>query len=307
MPDIPMRKVLVFGSTGQLGHALRHTDWPAGMAPTFLDRDDADFTEPDEPAKRVAEHAPDAIIIAAAYTNVDAAESNEVTAFAVNAAAPGAIARAAAALSIPVVYISTDHVFDGRRPDRYVEDDAVGPVNAYGRSKLAGEIEIRAGNPRHLILRTSWVYSAIGANFLKSMVRLAGEHEEATIVVDQIGCPTAAEDLAASLVRVAPSLLQANAPWGTYHLAGSSETSRHGFAELIFSELAKRGLRRPTNRAITTAEFPRPALRPANSRLSSDAFRRTYGIALPGFESKVPRVLDALLAASKPKEESVTS
>ncbi len=307
MPDTAMRKVLVFGSTGQVGHALRHTEWPRGITPLFLGRDAADFARPDMAATRVKEHAPDAIIITAAYTDVDAAESDEATSMAVNAVAPGAIARAAAALSIPVIYISTDYVFDGRKPDRYVEDDAVGPINAYGRSKLAGEIEIRAGNPRHLILRTSWVYGAVGTNFLRSMLRLADERDEVEIVADQVGCPTAAEDFAAALARLAPRLFKADMRWGTYHLAGRSEISWHGFAELIFSELAKRGIKRPTNRAITTADFPRPASSPANSRLSSEAFRRTFGTTLPGYESTVPRVLDALLAGSKQEEENLTS
>jgi dTDP-4-dehydrorhamnose reductase len=236
------------------------------------------------------------VIVAAAYTNVDGAEGDEATAMTVNAVAPGAIARAAAALSIPVVHISTDYVFDGEKSGLYDERDAVNPINAYGRTKLAGEIGVRAANPRHLILRTSWVYSAHGTNFLKSMLRLATQNADVKVVADQRGCPTAAGDLASAIARTAPRLFDADMPWGTYHLAGGSETTWHGFAEAIFAELNARGLRRPVNRAISTAEFVRPARRPANSRLSSAAFEREFGMRLPGYEAAVPLVLDEALA-----------
>ncbi|MGH6926249.1 MAG: dTDP-4-dehydrorhamnose reductase [Propylenella sp.] len=299
------RRLLVFGSTGQVGRELARAAWPAGMAATFLDRRAADFARPEALSGIVSRQKPDAIIIAAAYTAVDAAESDEETATMVNAVAPGSIARSAAALSVPTVYISTDYVFDGEKGGRYVEQDAVNPINAYGRSKLAGEIAVRAANPRHLILRTSWLYSAHGTNFLRSMLKLAATRKEATIVADQYGCPTAAADLAQAIARIAPLLFDADTRWGTYHLAGESETTWHGFAEAIFAELAKRGLRRPINRAISTAEFPRPARRPANSRLSSAAFRRAFGIRLPGFEAAVPRVLDEALAEEAQEEGAV--
>ncbi len=290
--------VLVFGATGQLGRELARAKWPGDVTPAFLDRSAADFTRPQTLEKIVRDHAPDAVIVAAAYTNVDGAESDEVTAMTVNAVAPAKVANAASALGIPVVAISTDYVFDGDKTGPYVETDAVGPINAYGRTKLAGEIAVRAANPRHLILRTSWVYSAHGTNFLKSMLRLAAEEEAVTIVADQHGCPTAAHDLAAALTRIAPRLIAGDVPWGTYHLAGGTETTWHGFAEMIFAELERRGLTRPANQAITTAEFPRPARRPMNSRLSSAAFERAFGFGLPGFETAMPLVLDEALSAT---------
>lgn len=290
------RSVLVFGATGQLARELARAEWPAGIVPVYLDRSAADFTRPDLLEAVVRRHAPDAVIIAAAYTRVDDAESDEATAMTVNAVAPGAIARAAGALSIPVVHISTDYVFDGTKDRPYAEDDPVNPVNAYGRTKLAGEIAVRAANPRHLILRTSWVYSTHGTNFLRSMLRLAAEKEEVAIVADQLGCPTAAQDLAAGIAWIAPRLFATDMPWGTYHLAGGLETNWHGFAEAIFVELEKRGLKRPVNKPITTAEFPRAARRAMNSCLSSAAFARTFGFRLPGYDTAIARVLDEALA-----------
>lgn len=299
------RRVLVFGAEGQLGRALAETAWPAGFAPVLLDRRAADLMRPDALKDAIARHAPDAIVNAAAYTNVDGAESDEATAFAVNATAPGVIARAAAAADIPLVHVSTDYVFDGSKSEPWVESDPVAPINAYGRSKLAGEEAVRAAGPRHLILRTAWVYGARRTNFLLTMLRLAATRNEVTIVADQHGSPTAADDLAAAIARALPRLFGAGAEarFGTYHLAGASETSWHGFAEAIFAALDARGLKRPLNRAITTEEFSRPAARPANSRLSSARFSQVFGFALPGYEAALPRILDAALAAAGTKEQ----
>ena len=308
MHEAMTRRVLVFGASGQLGRELSLTQWPEGVAPVFLDRKAADFLRPKTLASAIERSAPDAVIIAAAYTDVDGAESDEETAIAVNAIAPGVIAGAAATRGAPVVYISTDYVFDGEKEGAYVEADPVNPINAYGRSKLAGEEAVRAANRRHLILRTSWVYSASGSNFLLSMLRLAGQRA-VSIVADQKGCPTAAHDLASAIAQMLPRLFDADADerWGTYHLAGSSETTWHGFAETIFCALARRGHPRPANRAIATADFPRPARRPTNSRLSSAAFERVFGIRLPGFETAVPRVLDEVLAAAPQLEGAARS
>jgi dTDP-4-dehydrorhamnose reductase len=291
------RRLLVFGSTGQVARELARAQWPQGFALTFLDRGAADFNEPDLLAGLVRRHKPHAVLIAAAYTNVDSAESDEATAIAVNATAPAAIARAAAELSAPILFISTDYVFDGEKHGFYDESSPVNPINAYGRSKLAGEVEVRAANPQHLILRTSWVYSAHGTNFLRKMVRLAASVEEISVVSDQRGCPTAADDLARAIARIAPRFFDNAMPWGTFHLAGGSEASWHGFAEAILRQLTKRGHRRPTSRPISTADFDQPARRPMNSRLSCDAFARQFGFRLPGFEVSMPIVLDELLAA----------
>lgn len=290
-------RVLVFGKSGQVGQSLAQTAWQAGTALTSLDRQAADLSQPDAMAAIVRRHAPDAVIIAAAYTAVDAAEGDESLAMTINARAPEMIAREAAALSAAVVYFSTDYVFDGEKATPYEEIDAVGPINAYGRSKLAGERGVREANPRHLILRSSWIYSASGTNFLRTMLRLATTSEEIRVDDDQVGCPTSADDIAAATARLLAATKGDDGPWGTYHLAGGSSTSWHGFAEAIFGELAARGMRRPRNRPIPTSEYPRPARRPRNSRLSSEKLARTFDIRLPGFEAVLPAIVDAALDA----------
>lgn len=291
-------RVLIFGSTGQVAQALARSEWRTGTILTSLDRRTADLSRHEELGAILREHDPNVVIVAAAYTNVDAAEREEALATRVNAAAPEAIARQAAALSVPVVHLSTDYVFDGEKSGYYDEDDPARPINAYGRSKLAGEIAVRAANPRHLILRTSWIYSASGANFLHTMLRQAESRDEVRVVADQHGCPTAADDLAQAIAHVVPAIVQADGPWGTYHLAGGAEAARHGFAEAIFQRLEARGYRRPLNKAIATADFPSLARRPRNGRLSSERFAREFGVRLPGYEASLPAVVDAALAAS---------
>jgi dTDP-4-dehydrorhamnose reductase len=297
-------RLLIFGSTGQLGRALARADWGRGAELVFLDRKAADFSAPEGLGDIVREQRPDAVIIAAAYTAVDRAEGEEALATCINAQAPGVIATAAAERGVPVVAFSTDYVFDGTKNGRYVEDDAARPLNAYGRSKLAGEQSVREANPRHVILRTSWVYSPHGANFLRTMLRLASTRANARVVADQMGCPTSAADLAQAIARLMPLLFDRGAPYGTYHLAGRSETSWHGFAEAIFSELDRRGVARPHNDAIGTDDYPSPARRPLNSRLSSDLAAATFGISLAGFEEAVPRVLDEILVPARAEEEA---
>jgi dTDP-4-dehydrorhamnose reductase len=295
-------RVLVFGRTGQVARALARTKWPDGTELTALDRQAADLSHPAALPGIVREHRPNAVIIAAAYTQVDKAESEETLAMTINAEAPEAIARASAALSIPVVHISTDYVFDGEKDGCYDEADPVGPASAYGRSKLAGEIAVRQANPRHLILRTSWVYDAAGANFVRTMLRLAEARDEVRIVSDQQGRPTAAADIAAAIAIALPAVARDNRKSGTFHAAGATSATWHGFAEAIFQGLAARGLRRPRNIPITTADYPTPARRPKNSRLSSEAFTRTFGYRLRGFEAALPEILDeALGPTSKPE------
>lgn len=291
-------RVLVFGSTGQVARELARADWAEGTLLTALDRHAADLSKPDLLAAAVRENAPDAVIIAAAYTKVDEAEKNEAAAMAANAAGPAAIAVEAAALGVPVVHISTDFVFDGEKGEPYVEGDPVAPVNAYGRSKLAGERAVRAANPRHLILRSAWIYAAEGTNFLRTMLRLARKGDPIRVVDDQRGCPTAARDLAQAIARVIPTLVQAHAPSGTYHLAGADDTTWHGFAAAIFEGLAARGSRSPKLEAIATKDYPTAARRPRDSRLSSERFARDFGFRLPGYKTALPAILDAALAAT---------
>jgi dTDP-4-dehydrorhamnose reductase len=289
-------RILVFGTTGQLAREFQRQPWPAGVEPRFLDRAAVDLAHPDAAAAAVADHRPDAVVIAAAYTAVDRAESEEALATAVNAEAPGAIAAAAARIGAPVVHLSTDYVFDGTKPEPYVEDDPIAPTGAYGRSKALGEARVRDANPHHLILRTAWVYSPFGTNFVRTMLRLAASRPEVGVVADQQGCPTAASELARAIVKLLPGLRDGGTRWGTYHAAGATATSWHGFAEAIFASLASRGLTRPLNRAIATADYPTPARRPANSRLASDRLVAAFGLRLAGFEESLPGVIDELLA-----------
>jgi dTDP-4-dehydrorhamnose reductase len=291
-------RVLIFGSTGQVGQALARAEWTKGTILTSLNRQAADFSRPEELGAIVRKYDPNIVIVAAAYTNVDAAERDEELATRVNAAAPEAITRAAAALSVPVVHLSTDYVFDGEKSEFYHEDDPSGPVNAYGRSKLKGEVAVRAANTRHLILRTSWIYSASGTGFLQTMLRQAETRDEVSVVADQRGCPTSAADLAQAIADVVPAVAKAAGPWGTYHLAGSMEATRHAFAEAIFNCLAARGHRRPLNKPVASAEYPSPARRPRNGRLSSDRFAKTFGVRLPGYTVSLPAIVDAALAGS---------
>jgi len=289
--------VLVFGSTGQLARELRRANWECGTELTFLDRAAADLAAPHSLGPLIHEIRPDAVVIAAAYTAVDRAEGEEAQALAVNAEGPAAISRAASERDVPVIYLSTDYVFDGEKPGWYNEADSTHPLSAYGRSKLAGEEKVRTANPRHIVLRTSWIYSAHGINFVRTMLRLATSQENVEVVADQRGCPTAAADLAAAIARLIPMLLDPAARFGTYHLAGGSETTWHGFAEEIFAALAARGMKRPQNAPIESGAYPTAAPRPRNSRLSSTNFHGVYGMSLPPWEESLPKVLHELLDA----------
>ena len=293
--DHDAMRVLVFGSSGQIARELRRADWQGGIELISLDRMAANLSQPASLGAIVRREKPDAVVIAAAFTAVDKAESDEAAAATVNAESPGVIASAAAGLSAPVVFFSTDYVFDGEKNGPYEEEDATAPLNAYGRTKLAGEEAVRAANPRHLILRTSWIYGEHGNNFLRTMLKLAASRERIDVVADQYGCPTAAQDIAGAAARALPRAMQDDGPWGTYHLAGRTATTWHGFAEAIFEEAVARGQNRPRLRAITTIDYKTPARRPMNSRLSCERFAEAFGVRLPGFREAIPRVLDEAL------------
>jgi dTDP-4-dehydrorhamnose reductase len=291
-------KVLVLGTPGQLGHALMHASWPAGTELAGEAYPDFDMGRPGDVEAAVERHAPGLVVNATAYTAVDKAETERAAAWAINADGVGRLAAACAGRGIPLIHVSTDYVFDGTKDGAYVEDDPVCPVSVYGASKAAGEIAVRAGCRQHVILRTSWVYAAHGANFVKTMLRFGAEREEMRVVADQHGAPTAAEDLAEAIVRIAARIQEGpeTAPWGTYHCTGAGVTSWHGFAERIFQRLERQTGRRPRLTAITTADYPTPASRPANSRLDGSRLKAAFGIALPPWEESLDRVLDALLA-----------
>jgi dTDP-4-dehydrorhamnose reductase len=260
--------MLVFGQTGQVARALQDQ-----AEVTALGRDRADLRDPAACAQAIADHAPAVVINAAAYTAVDRAEDDEVTATQVNGAAPAAMARACADRGIPFVHISTDYVFDGQGGARWSPNDPTHPQNAYGRSKLAGEQGVRAAGGRFVILRTSWVFSATGTNFVTTMLRLSQTRDALNVVDDQIGGPTPAGDIAATLLVMARAL-QNGSQGGIYHYAGQPDTSWAGFAREIFARTG----RAVTVTGIPTSAYPTPATRPLNSRLDCDTIHGDFGV-----------------------------
>ncbi|WP_235829713.1 dTDP-4-dehydrorhamnose reductase [Frigidibacter oleivorans] len=277
--------LLVFGSTGQVAREL------ARLAPeaTFLGRAAADLSDPAACAAAIRAHAPAAVINAAAWTAVDKAETEEPAAHLVNAAAPGAMAAECAARGIPFVQISTDYVFDGSGDRPWRPDDPVAPLGAYGRTKLAGEQAVQAAGGVHAILRTSWVFSAHGANFVKTMLRLGAERDRLTIVADQIGGPTPARDIAATCLAIAAGLGDAPGLTGIYHLSGAPDVSWADFARAIF---ARAGLA-PEVVDIPSSAYPTPARRPANSRLDC-AGLAAFGLARSDWGAGLDIVLKEL-------------
>lgn len=249
----------------------------------MLGRPNLDLTDPPSLERAIATSRPDVIINAAAYTAVDLAETESETAYAVNAQGAGLLARAASANAIPLIHLSTDYVFDGSKPGSYTETDRTLPAGVYGRSKLLGEQLVADAGAGHVILRTAWVYSTFSKNFVKTMLLLAGTREEVGVVHDQIGNPTSAADIADAALRIAGQLHTApdSAPRGLFHLAGTGAATWAEFAELIFETSA--GLGGPTARVrrITTAEYPTPVKRPANSQLDCARLAQEYGITLP--------------------------
>lgn len=279
-------KALVFGQTGQVARELARL-WPGA---TFLGRDKADLMDPAACALAVAASDAEVIVNAAAWTAVDKAETEEPAATLVNGAAPAAMARAAADLGIPFLHISTDYVFDGAGDRPFAPDHPTGPLGAYGRSKLAGEQGVRAAGGAHVVLRTSWVVSAHGANFVKTMLRLGRERESLRVVSDQIGGPTPAADIARALVTFAAALRD-GAPGGTHHFAGAPDTSWAGFARAIMDTagLACR------IEDIPSSDYPTPARRPLNSRLDCTSLQ-AYGIDRPDWQAGLAAILKELNA-----------
>lgn len=281
-----MQDLLVFGRTGQVAREL------ACLAPgaRFLGREDADLTDPESCAAALQDARPRLVINAAAYTAVDRAETEQDIANLVNAEAPSTMARAAAALGVPFLHVSTDYVFDGSGAFARTEDAGTGPLGVYGASKLAGERGVSEAGGQTAILRTSWVFSAHGSNFVKTMLRLGAERDELGIVADQIGGPTPAADIAAALLTMGRAMLADGAAGGTYHFTGAPDASWADFAAEIF---AQAGLDCHVRR-IATADYPTPARRPANSRLDCGAIARDFGITRPDWRKGLADVLAKL-------------
>ena len=280
-----MTEILVFGATGQVATELQR------LAPgaVFLGRDRADLSDPAACAAAIRALAPAAVINAAAWTAVDRAESEEAAATVVNGDAPAAMARECAALGIPFVHISTDYVFDGAGTAPFAPDHPTAPLGAYGRSKLAGEAGVRAAGGVHVILRTSWVFSAHGTNFLKTMLRLGRERASLTVVADQIGGPTPARAIAEACLTIARQLAEDPAKSGTYHFSGAPDASWADFAREI---MARAGLA-CTITDIPTSAFPTPARRPANSRMDCSSLA-TFGLSRPDWKAAVTTALQDL-------------
>jgi dTDP-4-dehydrorhamnose reductase len=293
------RPILVAGKTGQLARCLVQEARRRGTALVALGRPELDLTRPETLAPTMAAHGPRALVNAAAYTAVDKAEAEPALAMAVNRDGAGALAAAAARLGVPFIHVSTDYVFDGRKQGAYVEEDAAAPLGAYGRSKLEGEAAVAGAYPAGVILRTSWVYSPFGQNFVLTMLRLAATREKVGVVADQYGAPTAAFDVAAAILDLINRLTEAGGrhTGGVYHMTAAGETTWHGFAAAIFAGWARRGGRVPALEAITTAQYPTAAQRPANSRLDCSKAARVFGLALPPWQSSLERCLDELALA----------
>ncbi|TXN02600.1 dTDP-4-dehydrorhamnose reductase [Methylobacterium sp. WL64] len=299
--------ILVLGGAGQVGTELQALAWPAGVSVHAPTRAELDITDSGAIAGALAVRDYRAVINTAAYTAVDKAESDVVEAWRLNALAPAILAAATTAKTIPLVHVSTDYVFAGTKPDgAYAPDAPIDPQSVYGASKAAGELAVRSANPRHAIVRTAWVVSPHRGNFVKTMLRLAGERDALTVVNDQHGCPTSAADLAAALATIARRLAEdSDAPTGTFHYVNAGATTWHGFAEAIVAGSARRGGRSIPVTGIPTSAYPTPARRPANSRLSPDSLTDAYAIAPRPWQAALDDILDRLVGpvregASKP-------
>ena len=284
-------RILISGKHGQVSSELQKRLGAMGEL-VVPGRDQLDLAQPEQIRQQVRRVRPDLIINAAAYTAVDKAQSEKAAAFAVNAQAPGILAEEAAALGIPLIHYSTDYVFDGRKGAPYTETDATNPLGVYGESKLAGEQAITAVQGKHLILRTSWVYSTHGHNFLLTMQRLLQEKPELRIVADQIGAPTWAGTIANStLALIERWQAGESGAWGTYHLSAQGETSWFGFAQAIGEALREQGKPCAHLLPIPSSDYPTPAARPLNSRLDCSRLLREWGVSQPDWQTALRKCL----------------
>lgn len=292
-----MRRILVTGRGGQLATGLEAALPAAGFDPILVGQPEFEFDHPETVAAAFAAARPDAVVNCAAWTAVDAAEDQEAAAFRANALGPALVARHCAAAGIPLVQVSTDYVFDGRKGAPYTEDDAPNPLGAYGRTKLAGEWAALAGNPRTIVLRTAWVFAPMGNNFVRTMLRVGAERPELRVVADQHGSPTAAPDLADAIAAILARVRQTG--WqdgyrGVFHAVGTGTTTWHAFAEAIFAAAAPFGGPQPKVQAIGTSDYPTKAVRPADGRLDTARLAATFGVTLPPWQAGLDRVIRAL-------------
>lgn len=296
-------RILVTGANGQVGWELSSRSRQEGLDITALNRAALDITDQTAVRKEIKRHSLSLVVNAAAYTGVDRAESEPELAFAVNRDGPAYLASACAEAKIPLVHISTDYVFDGQKKSPYLETDPISPLSIYGKSKAAGEVEIRNRLQEHIIVRTSWIYGVHGHNFVKTMLRLGRENESVWVVVDQFGCPTYAADLAETILIIIAKLREpGEIEWGTYHYCGKGVASWHGFTEAIF-ELARRhtSLRVKNVEPIKTDEYPTPAKRPANSVLDCSLLEKKFDIHPKPWSESLARMIETLFSIEKSK------
>jgi dTDP-4-dehydrorhamnose reductase len=293
------RQILLTGGSGQVGTEIIRLA-PAGLEIVAPTRARLDLSSPEAIASLVASQPWAAVINCAAHTAVDKAETEVVAAWNANALGPAALAQATARAQIPLIQLSTDYVFDGTKGGAYVESDPVAPIGVYGASKEGGEQAVRTANPRHVILRTAWVVSPHGSNFVKTMLRLAATRSELKVVDDQRGCPTSATDIAQTVLTIAERMISAaGAPTGTYHFVNEGEATWCEFARAVFDMAAKHGVSPPVVHAIPTSEYPTPARRPANSRLDTGKLRRDYGITPRPWTASVEEIVASLVAGGQ--------
>jgi dTDP-4-dehydrorhamnose reductase len=293
--------ILVTGSTGQLGVALAEAAAALGLALDRVDRPAFDFDRPGSVADVVAASAPALVVNTAAYTAVDAAEDDADAAFRANRDGPAELARLCEAAGIPLIHISTDYVFDGLKGAPYVDTDAPSPQGVYGASKLAGEAAVLAGCSRAIVVRTSWLYSPTGKNFVRTMLAAGRRNGQLRVVADQTGCPTSAQDLAQAILGMAGRLMGGG--WedrwaGVYHAAGTGGTSWHELATATFEVAARYGQAMPTLMPIVTAEWPTRAKRPPDSRLDCGRLAAAFGLRLPPWRDGLARTVEAIFAGS---------
>lgn len=295
-------RLIVTGREGQVVRSLLEKAPGTQFNVVPLGRPELDLGgEVDAIISAIAAARPDVIVSAAAYTQVDKAERERELAFAINERGAGAIARAAHRLSVPLIHLSTDYVFDGSKSSPYVEEDPTKPTGVYGASKLAGERAVLDNHDNCVVLRTAWVYSAFGTNFVKTMLRLAAERDEIRVVADQFGNPTCALDIAQGILSIASNLLGASDPAlrGIFHMAGAGEASWAEFAKAIFAASAE--VQGPTAiiKPIGTSEYPTAASRPANSRLDSAKLERAHGVRLPDWHQSMKKIVERLVPTGR--------
>jgi dTDP-4-dehydrorhamnose reductase len=288
--------ILITGGSGQLALAL---DAATTTPVRRVGRPDFDFDRPDSIAAVFRQSDPWLVVNAAAYTAVDAAETDAAAAYRANRDGPAELARLCAQAGIPLIHVSTDYVFDGAKGDYYRETDQTAPTGVYGASKLAGETAVLASGARAVILRTAWVYAPTGKNFVRTMLNAGRTRDRLTVVADQKGCPTTAADLAAAILAIAGRI--AATGWdnhyaGVFHAAGTGWTTWHGLATAVFEEAARHGAKQPEVAPIATADWPTPAKRPADSRLDCDRLASVFGIRLPPWRDGLTRTIDAIFA-----------